>query len=207
MIFSNLLVTFTKLSLSLSLSLKNTSAIIHCSSSSSHLQQWLNLHQFSINLLSALFWTSNLIKIWSSNSTPFSMIRICYMWSNVSNIRHWWLLSHRWNVFWCPWSLMSTPLPFMIKPRSAYSSKLSLKNPQFQKLGFLPCYAFLLLNHWSTQTPSPTLNCTRCSTIWGNKKILTTITNFKKSFLPPQWNGLLTLISKGLSERVVGSDV
>ena len=35
---------------------------------------------------------------------------------------------------------------------------------------------------------------------------LTTVTKFKKSCLPPQWNGLFTLMFKGLSERSAGSD-
>ena len=40
----------------------------------------------------------------------------------------------------------------------------------------------------------------------GYTEILTTITKFKKSCLPPQWNGLFTLLFKGLSERSAGSD-
>ena len=35
---------------------------------------------------------------------------------------------------------------------------------------------------------------------------LTTVTKFKKSCLPPQWNCLFTLLFKGLSERSTGSD-
>ncbi|KAL7597933.1 hypothetical protein Lser_V15G27207 [Lactuca serriola] len=40
----------------------------------------------------------------------------------------------------------------------------------------------------------------------GYTEVLTTVTKFKKSCLPPQWNGLFTLLFKGLSERIVGSD-
>lgn len=40
----------------------------------------------------------------------------------------------------------------------------------------------------------------------GYTNILMTVTKFKKSCLPPQWNGLLTLLYKGLAERVAGSD-
>lgn len=40
----------------------------------------------------------------------------------------------------------------------------------------------------------------------GYTNVLTTVTKFKKSCLPLQWNGLLTLINKGLAERVAGSD-
>ena len=40
----------------------------------------------------------------------------------------------------------------------------------------------------------------------GYTEVLTTITKFKKSFLPPQWNGLFTVLFKGLSERSAGSD-
>nr|KAJ0210234.1 hypothetical protein LSAT_V11C400205970 [Lactuca sativa] len=40
----------------------------------------------------------------------------------------------------------------------------------------------------------------------GYTKTLNTITKFKKSCLPPQWNGLFTLLFKGLSERSAGSD-
>lgn len=36
--------------------------------------------------------------------------------------------------------------------------------------------------------------------------VLTTITKVKKSCLPSQWNGLLTLLIKGLAERSGGSD-
>nr|KAJ0206608.1 hypothetical protein LSAT_V11C500230710 [Lactuca sativa] len=40
----------------------------------------------------------------------------------------------------------------------------------------------------------------------GYTKTLSTITKFKKSCLPPEWNGLFTLLFKGLSERSAGSD-
>nr|KAJ0218696.1 hypothetical protein LSAT_V11C300141820 [Lactuca sativa] len=40
----------------------------------------------------------------------------------------------------------------------------------------------------------------------GYTETLTTVTKFKKSCLPPQWNGLFTLLFKGLSERSAGSD-
>ena len=40
----------------------------------------------------------------------------------------------------------------------------------------------------------------------GYTEVLTTVTKFKKSCLPPQWNVLFTLLFKGLSKRVVGSD-
>ena len=40
----------------------------------------------------------------------------------------------------------------------------------------------------------------------GYTETLTTITKFKKSCLPPQWNGLFTLLFKVLSERSDGSD-
>ena len=40
----------------------------------------------------------------------------------------------------------------------------------------------------------------------GYTDVLTTVTKVKKSCFPPQWNGLLTLLNKGLAERVVGSD-
>ena len=40
----------------------------------------------------------------------------------------------------------------------------------------------------------------------GYTEILTTVTKFKKSCLPPQWNGFFTVLFKGLSERSAGSD-
>ncbi|KAL7601907.1 hypothetical protein Lser_V15G26951 [Lactuca serriola] len=40
----------------------------------------------------------------------------------------------------------------------------------------------------------------------GYTEVLSTVTKFKKSCLPPQWNGLFTVLFKGLSERSVGSD-
>lgn len=40
----------------------------------------------------------------------------------------------------------------------------------------------------------------------GYTDVLTMVTKFRKSCLPPQWNGLFTLIFNGLAERVVGSD-
>ncbi|KAL7587069.1 hypothetical protein Lser_V15G40116 [Lactuca serriola] len=40
----------------------------------------------------------------------------------------------------------------------------------------------------------------------GYTEVLTTVTKFKKSCLPPQWNGMFTILFKGLSERSVGSD-
>ncbi|KAL7607684.1 hypothetical protein Lser_V15G10021 [Lactuca serriola] len=40
----------------------------------------------------------------------------------------------------------------------------------------------------------------------GYTETLTTVTKFKKSCLPPQWNGLFTLLYKGLSECSAGSD-
>ncbi|KAL7586079.1 hypothetical protein Lser_V15G41333 [Lactuca serriola] len=40
----------------------------------------------------------------------------------------------------------------------------------------------------------------------GYTEVLTTVTKFKKSCLPPQWNGLFTILFKGLSERSAGSD-
>ena len=40
----------------------------------------------------------------------------------------------------------------------------------------------------------------------GYTEVLTTVTKFKKSCLPPQWNGLFTVLFKGLSERSAGSD-
>ena len=40
----------------------------------------------------------------------------------------------------------------------------------------------------------------------GYTEILTTVTKFKKSCLPPQWNGFFTILFKGLSERSAGSD-
>ena len=40
----------------------------------------------------------------------------------------------------------------------------------------------------------------------GYTEVLVSFTKFKKSCLPPQWNGLLTLLHKGLGERVAGSD-
>lgn len=40
----------------------------------------------------------------------------------------------------------------------------------------------------------------------GYKETLTTVLKFRKPNLPPQWNGLFTLIFKGFSERVTGSD-
>ncbi|KAL7609467.1 hypothetical protein Lser_V15G13968 [Lactuca serriola] len=40
----------------------------------------------------------------------------------------------------------------------------------------------------------------------GYTEVLTTVTKFKKSFLPPQWNGLFTVLFKGLSERSARSD-
>ncbi|KAL7606592.1 hypothetical protein Lser_V15G17506 [Lactuca serriola] len=40
----------------------------------------------------------------------------------------------------------------------------------------------------------------------GYTEVLTTVTKFKKSCLPPQWNGLFTVLFKGLSEQSAGSD-
>ncbi|KAL7585848.1 hypothetical protein Lser_V15G44772 [Lactuca serriola] len=40
----------------------------------------------------------------------------------------------------------------------------------------------------------------------GYTEVLTTATKFKKSCLPPQWNGLFTVLFKELSERSAGSD-
>ena len=40
----------------------------------------------------------------------------------------------------------------------------------------------------------------------GYTDFLTMVTIFKKSCLPPQWNGLLKLLYNGLAERVAGSD-
>ncbi|KAL7603349.1 hypothetical protein Lser_V15G18232 [Lactuca serriola] len=40
----------------------------------------------------------------------------------------------------------------------------------------------------------------------GYTEVLTTVTKFKKSCLPPQWNGMFTVLFKGLSERSAGSD-
>nr|KAJ0192475.1 hypothetical protein LSAT_V11C800450880 [Lactuca sativa] len=40
----------------------------------------------------------------------------------------------------------------------------------------------------------------------GYTEVLTSFTKFKNSCLPPQWNGLLTLLHKGLAEHVGGSD-
>ncbi|KAL7619307.1 hypothetical protein Lser_V15G04057 [Lactuca serriola] len=40
----------------------------------------------------------------------------------------------------------------------------------------------------------------------GYTEVLTTVTKFKKSCPPPQWNGLFTVLFKGLSERSAGSD-
>lgn len=40
----------------------------------------------------------------------------------------------------------------------------------------------------------------------GYKETLTSVSKFKKPNLPPQWNGLFTLLFKGFLERVTGSD-
>lgn len=40
----------------------------------------------------------------------------------------------------------------------------------------------------------------------GYKETLTGILKFKKPNMPPQWNGLFTLLFNGFSERVIGSD-
>ena len=40
----------------------------------------------------------------------------------------------------------------------------------------------------------------------GYTEVLTSVAKFKKSCLPPQWNGLFTGLFKGLSERSSGSD-
>ncbi|KAL7603874.1 hypothetical protein Lser_V15G20006 [Lactuca serriola] len=40
----------------------------------------------------------------------------------------------------------------------------------------------------------------------GYTEVLTTIVKFKKSCLPPQWNGMFTVLFNGLSERSDGSD-
>lgn len=40
----------------------------------------------------------------------------------------------------------------------------------------------------------------------GYTDVLTTIAKVKRSCLPSQWNGLLTLLIKGLAERSDGSD-
>ncbi|KAL7618045.1 hypothetical protein Lser_V15G03137 [Lactuca serriola] len=40
----------------------------------------------------------------------------------------------------------------------------------------------------------------------GYTEVLTSVARFKNSCLPPQWNGLFTVLFKGLSERSSGSD-
>ncbi|KAL7590743.1 hypothetical protein Lser_V15G39175 [Lactuca serriola] len=40
----------------------------------------------------------------------------------------------------------------------------------------------------------------------GYTEVLTSVAKFKKSWLPPQWNGMFTVLFKGLSERSSGSD-
>ncbi|KAL7605852.1 hypothetical protein Lser_V15G18825 [Lactuca serriola] len=40
----------------------------------------------------------------------------------------------------------------------------------------------------------------------GYTEVLNTVRKFKKSCLPPQWNGMFTVLFKGLSERSAGSD-
>lgn len=40
----------------------------------------------------------------------------------------------------------------------------------------------------------------------GYKETLTSVSKIKKPNLPPQWNGLFTLLFKGFLERVTGSD-
>lgn len=40
----------------------------------------------------------------------------------------------------------------------------------------------------------------------GYKGALTTVTNFRKPNLPPQWNGLFSILFKAFFERVTGSD-
>ena len=40
----------------------------------------------------------------------------------------------------------------------------------------------------------------------GYTEVLTSVTKFKKSCLPPQWNGMFTVLFKGLSKRSSGSD-
>ena len=40
----------------------------------------------------------------------------------------------------------------------------------------------------------------------GYTEALTSVAKFKKSCLPPQWNGMFTVLFKGLSERSSGSD-
>ncbi|KAL7597884.1 hypothetical protein Lser_V15G24275 [Lactuca serriola] len=40
----------------------------------------------------------------------------------------------------------------------------------------------------------------------GYTEVLTSVAKFKKSCLPPQWNGMFTVLFKGLSERSSGSD-
>ena len=40
----------------------------------------------------------------------------------------------------------------------------------------------------------------------GYTEALTSVAKFKKSCLPPQWNGMFTVLFKGLSERSLGSD-
>ena len=40
----------------------------------------------------------------------------------------------------------------------------------------------------------------------GYTEVLTFVAKFKKSCLPPQWNGMFTVLFKGLSERSSGSD-
>ena len=40
----------------------------------------------------------------------------------------------------------------------------------------------------------------------GYTEALVSVAKFKKSCLPPQWNGMFTVLFKGLSERSSGSD-
>ena len=40
----------------------------------------------------------------------------------------------------------------------------------------------------------------------GYTEALPSVAKFKKSCLPPQWNGMFTVLFKGLSERSSGSD-
>ncbi|KAL7598863.1 hypothetical protein Lser_V15G21253 [Lactuca serriola] len=64
--------------------------------------------------------------------------------------------------------------------------------------------SLLGLTHESTMVNPDSITTGQLFSMFYNKgctETLTTVTKFKKSCLPPQWNGLFTLLFKGLSER------
>ena len=82
-----------------------------------------------------------------------------------------------------------------------FDKKYSVSKVRFCTLLKLPCGD-------STVNPESVTTAQHFEMFYnmGYNNILSTITKVKKSCLPPQWNGLFTLLFKRFSEQVVGSN-